>query len=220
MGSKPADDRHPYGHGKIEAVAALIETGLLFVVAVFVAFEAVHRLRSGGHELTSSVIAYVILVASIVVDLVRSRTLRRIAKTTNSQALAADALHFSSDLVSSMLVLLGLIAAQLGFPQGDAIAAIGVALFIGFAGFQLGQRTIDTLIDAVPWGLSERLKHLVRNTSGVASVDGLRVRAVGSDVFTEIALGVARTLSQDRVDTIKGDVRRPSSGSSRTPSSP
>jgi hypothetical protein len=108
ISGKPADDKHHYGHGKIEAVAALIETGLLFVVAVYVGVVAIGRLRTGTSELEPSMVAYAILVISIVVDIVRSRSLLRIAKETKSEALAADALHFGSDLVSSAIVLLGL----------------------------------------------------------------------------------------------------------------
>ena len=206
ISAKPADDKHHYGHGKIEAVAALIETGLLFVVAVYVAMEAFGRLRTGGHELTASPIAYFVLIISIIVDVVRSRSLLRIAQQTKSEALAADALHFSSDLFSSALVLLGLIVANFGYPQGDSLAAIGVAGFISIAGYRLGKRTIDTLMDAVPAGLSEDIKQTSQNVSGVVSVDTVRVRVVGNEIFAELAIGVARTLSLDRVAAIKSDV--------------
>ncbi len=206
IGAKPADDRHPYGHGKVEAVAALIETGLLFVVAAYVAFEAVSRLKEGGHELPVSYLAYGVLILSIVVDTWRSRTLMRIARETKSQALEADALHFSSDLVSSALVLAGLVAAAFGYPQGDLIAAMGVAVFIAIAGWRLGSRTVDTLMDAVPHGLSERVRTITSDVPGVAKVEGVRVRAVGAEVFAEVAIGVARTLPQDRVSSIKADV--------------
>ena len=206
MGAKPADERHPYGHGKVEAVAALIETALLFVVAAYVAIEAISRLRAGAHEVPPSYVAFAVLAASIVVDVVRSRTLMRIARETKSQALEADALHFSSDLVSSALVMAGLAAAAYGYHQGDLLAAIGVAVFIAIAGYRLGSRTIDTLMDAVPKGLPERVGAITAGVAGVAKVEGVRVRAVGPEVFGEVAIGVARTLPLDRVDAIKADV--------------
>ena len=206
ISAAPADDKHPYGHGKVESVAALVETGLLFVVAAYVAVEAVGRLRSGAHDLTPSLIAYGVLAGSIVVDVVRSRSLLKIAAEHKSEALAADALHFSSDLVSSALVLLGLVAAHFGYPQGDALAAIGVSIFIAIAGYRLGRRTIDTLMDAVPAGLSEKIRGIAEGVSGVADVTSVRVRAVGAEIFAEIALGVARTLPLERVTVIKADV--------------
>jgi divalent metal cation (Fe/Co/Zn/Cd) transporter len=164
------------------------------------------RLRTVGHELTSSPIAYFVLIISIIVDVVRSRSLLRIAQQTKSEALAADALHFSSDLFSSALVLLGLIVTNFGYPQGDSLAAIGVAVFISIAGYRLGKRTIDTLMDAVPTGLSDDIRQASQNVSGVVSVDTVRVRSVGNEIFVELAIGVARTLSLDRVATIKFDV--------------
>jgi cation diffusion facilitator family transporter len=206
IGSEPADDNHPYGHGKIEAVAALIETGLLFGVAAYVAIEAVGRLSSGAHPVIASPVAYAVLVTSIVVDLVRSRSLLRIAKETKSDALAADALHFSSDLVSSALVLLGLIAANFGFPQGDTVAAIGVSLFIAIAGYRLGRQTVDTLMDAVPSHLTASIKRIVGDVHGVVDVNSVRVRTVGRDVFSEVTISVARTLSLDRATAIKDAV--------------
>src|SRR4051812_9239539 len=150
---KPADDEHHYGHGKIEAVAALAETGLLMVLAVGVVYEAVRRLTGlAAEHVDASWVAFAVLGVSIVIDLVRWRSLSKIARETRSDALAADALHFSSDLVGSVCVVLGLVATRMGYPEGDAIAALGVALFIGIAGFRLGRRTIDTLVDAAPKG--------------------------------------------------------------------
>ena len=220
ISSKPADDKHHYGHGKIEAVAALIETGLLFVVAAYVSIEAIGRLRHGTHELTPSVVAYVVLGVSILVDIVRSRSLLRIAKETKSEALAADALHFGSDLVSSSLVLAGLAAAQLGYPQGDTFSAIGVAIFIGIAGYRLGKRTIDTLMDAVPEGLSTKIRALAANAGGVVSVDTVRVRATGQEIFADIGIGVARTSLSTGLRPSKGMSRPPFAGNFRMRLSP
>ena len=117
------------------------------------------RSTSAGRSMAFSVV-------SIIVDFVRSRQLRRIAKEEGSDALAADALHFASDLVSSTLVLLGLVAAHYGFERGDALAAFGVAVFIAIAGFRLGRRTIDTLLDAAPRELAPRLRARDRRRAG------------------------------------------------------
>jgi cation diffusion facilitator family transporter len=206
VSAKPADDDHHYGHNKIEAVAALIETGLLFVVAIYVAFEAVGRLWSGTSELEPSRIAYIVLGVALVVDLVRSQSLLRIAKKTGSEALAADALHFTSDLVSTTLVLCGLVAAQYGYPQGDTIAAIGVAVFIVIAGYRLGKRTVNTLMDKVPAGLADTVRQQIIDVSGVVSVDSVKLRPDGNGYLAEIEIGVSRTLALDRVEGIKKGV--------------
>lgn len=206
ISGRPADDTHHYGHGKIEAVAALIETGLLFGVAVYVAVTAFGRISGGDHKVEPSMIAYAVLIGSIIVDIVRSRSLTKIAEETKSEALAADALHFSSDLVSSALVLVGLVLTQFGYPQADALAAIGVALFIGVAGYRLGRRTIDTLMDAVPAGLADRVRAAVENVPGVAKVEAVRLRPNGASYLAEVEVGVARTLPLNRVAQIKARV--------------
>ncbi|MBM3655002.1 MAG: cation transporter, partial [Alphaproteobacteria bacterium] len=179
---KPADEEHHYGHGKYEALAALIETGFLFGLALFVVGEAWRRLQEKNVEIDVGWPVYGVLVVSIVIDYVRSRQLKRIAKAEGSDALAADALHFASDLVSSALVLVGLVAAHYGFERGDALAAFGVAAFIAIAGFRLGRRTIDTLLDAAPRELAPHVRRAIADVPGVIAIDSLRLRTIGPDI--------------------------------------
>ena len=204
--SKPADDEHPYGHGKIEAVAALAETGLLLVLAVVVVAIAIYKLFSGTEIVKPNLLAFAVLLISMVVDLVRWRSLAKIARETRSDALAADALHFSSDLVSSGLVLVGLTASAYGFEQGDALAAIGVALFIAFAGYRLGRRTIDTLVDTAPAGLADQIKDLAQTVSGVVDVETVKLRRAGSEFIGDVGIAVPRTMPLERVATVKAQV--------------
>ena len=203
---KPADDDHHYGHGKIEALAALIETSLLMVLAGVVLYEAYHRLGQEAVSVDASPLAFGVLLVSIVIDLNRWRSLSRIAKETRSEALAADALHFSSDMVSSVLVLIGLAFTAYGFKQADTLAALGVALFIAIAGFKLGRRTIDTLIDTAPDGASQHLREAIERVAGVVKIESLRIRAGGAHLFAEATIGVARTASHDRVARIRNQV--------------
>src|SRR5262245_26291850 len=127
LGDQPPDERHHYGHAKFESVAALAETGLLLATTGWIAYEAVHRLLSGETEIFLTWWAMAIIIASIVIDFFRSRALNRVAKATSSEALAADALNFASDMWSSLAVLLGLAAAWYGYPAADSIAALIVA---------------------------------------------------------------------------------------------
>ena len=200
---KPADAEHHYGHGKYEALAALVETGLLFGLALLVVGEAIRRLQEPYVEIDADWPAYAVLGVSIAIDFLRSRQLAAIAKETRSDALAADALHFSSDLISSILVLIGLIAAQFGFRQGDALAALGVAVFIAVAGYRLGKRTVGTLLDAAPPELAARLEAAILNTPGVIALDSLRLRSVGAEVIGDATIGVARTLRVEQAGRIK-----------------
>src|SRR5437763_4686454 len=121
---KPADEEHHYGHGKIESVSALAETALLFVLSGIVIWEALQRLIGGhGTPIEITFWAFAVIVASILVDFFRARALYRVAAETASEALEADALHFGSDLWSSVAVLVGLVAVAFGYPMADSIAA-------------------------------------------------------------------------------------------------
>ncbi len=207
--AEPADDEHHYGHGKVEAVAALAETGLLMILAAGVLFIAARRLVTHDAEpIDAGWPVFAVLVVSIGVDVVRFTSLRKIANETKSEALAADALHFSSDLMASVCVLLGLTAAAFGFRQGDTLAALAVALFIGTAGWRLGRRTIDTLVDTAPAGLAERMRARIANVPGVVQIESIRLRPVGGVVIGEVSVGVSRSLPLVRVATIKDAIGR------------
>ncbi len=204
---KPADEEHPYGHGKVEAVAALIETGFLFALSAVILAEAALRLTTKPVEINANALAFGVLIVSILVDLSRWFTLSRIARATKSDALAADVLHFTSDIIGSSLALCGLVAARFGYPQGDAVAALAVAVFITIAGYRLGRRTFDTLIDTAPKGLTEDVRAIAQRVRGVTAVNSLRLRSAGAEVIGDIGISVPRTLPLEKVAMIKEAVR-------------
>jgi cation diffusion facilitator family transporter len=206
VSDKPPDTDHPYGHGKIESVAALSETGLLLATGVGIAYEAGRRLITGATAVEVTWWSIATMLASIVVDLGRSRALARIAKQTNSPALEADALHFSSDVLSSGVVLVGLAAVWTGYAFADSLAALGVAFFVVVAAWRLGRRTIDTLIDTAPQGIAERARSIARRTSGVVEVGRVRSRGTGTGVQIDIEVGINRLLSLDRMGEIAREI--------------
>ncbi|HTV27566.1 MAG TPA: cation-efflux pump [Xanthobacteraceae bacterium] len=204
ISDKPADAEHQYGHGKIESVTALAETGLLFLLTAIVVWEALQRLLGAQvHAVEATIAAFVVVVGSIVVDFFRARTLRRVADQTSSEALRADALHFSSDMWSSVAVLIGLCGVAFGYGWADAAAALVVAVFICIAGWRLGRRTIDSLTDTAPEGVSERIASIARQMPGVVNVERVRARPAGPALFVDLGVGVSRTLPLDRVSAIK-----------------
>jgi cation diffusion facilitator family transporter len=207
IADKPADAEHHYGHGKVENLSALAETALLFVLSGVVAWEAVQRLLSGhGHVVEATAAAFAITLASIAIDFLRARVLSRLAATTSSPALEADALHFSSDMWSSAAVLAGLTGIRFGYDWADSAAALVVALFVCLAGWRLVRRTIDTLTDTAPEGVAERISAAARRIRNVVSVERVRARQVGAKVFGEIEVGASRTLPLDRVESLKSDI--------------
>ena len=201
VSGKPADAEHQYGHGKVESVAALAETALLFLLAAGVvlgggaaacsASGPCGRSDGGGlrhhrrHRSSSIFFAHA--------------RCSRVAGKTSSQALEADALHFSSDMWSSIAVLIGLGGVALGYSWADAAAALVVAVFICIAGWRLGRRTIDTLTDTAPAGVSERVAAIARHVPGVVAVERVRARPAGAVLFVDLAVGVSRTLPLERV---------------------
>jgi cation diffusion facilitator family transporter len=203
---KPADEQHHFGHGKVESLAALIQTAFLFLLSGAIAYEGIRRLSTGQSDVRPSWAAVAVLVGAIAVDAWRWWSLKRVAGETGSDALEADALHFSSDLVNSILVLAALGASALGYPEADALVAIGVSGFIAFAGFRLAQRTVNTLLDTAPKGLAEQVRARAERVPGVVSVERVRVRPAGGHVIGEVLVRVSRTLPLERVAEIKAKV--------------
>jgi cation diffusion facilitator family transporter len=204
VSGKPADEEHHYGHGKVESVTALAETALLFLLSGVVIWEAGHRLFGGAHHAVEATLwAFAVIAVSIVVDFFRARLLYRVATETSSEALEADALHFGSDMWSSIAVLMGLGAVALGYPWADSAAAVVVAVFICIAGWRLGRRTIDTLTDTAPTGAAEKVRAIATRIPGVVEIDRVRVRPAGDVMFVDLDIAVSRTLPLERVATIK-----------------
>ncbi|HWI11614.1 MAG TPA: cation-efflux pump, partial [Burkholderiaceae bacterium] len=203
VSDRPADEEHHYGHGKLESLSALGVIALLYVLAGGILVESVSRLREGAPPPTLSAIPFVVLVIDIAVNFWRARALHRAARDTRSQALAADALHFASDVLGSIAVIFGLALSGLGYAWGDSAAAIGVAIMISVLGLRLGRSTVETLVDRAPEGVSEKAIEAIKAVPGVIDVERLRVRMVGPTYFIDAIVQVPRTFPIDRVDAIK-----------------
>ncbi len=204
VSDRPPDEDHPYGHAKVESVSALAETALLFLTSAWIVYEAVERLLAEHVVVESTWWAAGVIVLAIVIDFLRARALDAVARATKSQALEADALHFSSDMLSSAVVLAGLGLVHIGWPQGDAVAALGVAGFVCIAGWRLGKRTIDVLIDTAPAGIADRIRRLAEAMPAIVDVDRVRVRSTGPNLFVDLEVAVSRGHSLERVSEIKG----------------
>jgi len=192
--ARPADKTHLYGHGKIENISALVETLLLLVTCFWIISEAIRRLvyHSAGVEVNFW--SFFVIILSIIVDVSRSRALSRVARKYRSRALEADALHFSTDVWSSGVVLLGLVLTLLKIPVADSIAALVVAILVIGVSLSLGKRTIDDLLDRAPAGVEEQVKRIASTIDGVHDVGNVRVRSSGSKLFVDLTLLLKRTL--------------------------
>jgi cation diffusion facilitator family transporter len=203
VSDKPADKEHNYGHGKVENLSALIETLLLLVTCVWIIYEAIHRLVSGQTVIEVSVWSYVVVISSIIIDFTRSRALSRVAKKHNSQALEADALHFSTDIWSSTVVLFGLIAYQfLGWGVADSVAALFVAVIVLYVSYQLGKKSIDVLLDKSPVIATQFVREILKSYPQVLKYHGLKARSAGADTFIKINIHFDPELSLHEVHEV------------------
>lgn len=190
LSDRPADKDHHFGHGKIENLSALIESLLLLITCVWIIYEAVSRLSSGETHIQVTIWSYIVVISSILIDISRSRALMRVAKKHNSQALEADALHFSTDILSSSVVLLGLICSNFGFFMADSIAALIVAFIVIYISYKLGMRAINVLLDRVPEETYQKIKTILDDFAAIEYYHDLKVRAAGAEIFAELNIHV------------------------------
>ncbi|MBZ5511482.1 MAG: cation-efflux pump [Acidobacteriia bacterium] len=202
VSDKPADAEHQYGHGKIENFSAFIETGLLLLTCVWIVYEATKRLFYHHVHIKPSVAAFLVMFISIVVDVWRSRRLKKIADKWDSQALHADALHFSTDVWSSTVVIAGLTLVMAGerwnvpwLQSADPIAALMVAGVVVYVSWRLARQTIDALLDAAPAGVRGQIIGAVSGVEGVLEVDRARIRRAGNRYFADLDIGMHRNVT-------------------------
>lgn len=202
--ARPADADHPYGHGKYENLSALFETVLLLVTCLWIIYEAVRRLFFHPVAVEATVWSFAVIILSIVIDVSRSRVLMKAAKKYHSAALEADALHFSTDVWSSSVVLFGLLLVFLAkyfsspwLVKADALAALAVAGIVVWVSVRLGRKTINDLLDAVPADLVERARAAALAVPGVEGVARVRMRKTGGEWFSDIAIQVGSQLTTE-----------------------
>jgi len=191
--AQPPDAEHMYGHEKVESLSSLGETALLFITCAWIVYEAISRLLYGA-EVDLGIEAVLVMVLSMVIDYTRSRALMRTAKKYKSQALEADAIHFSTDLISSAVVITGILLTMAGFKSFDSLAAIGVAIVTAVIGYRLFRRSVHTLMDGAPAGLSDTIADEIMAVPGIHKVDRVRVRESGAITFVEATVFIDQVL--------------------------
>lgn len=214
VSDKPADADHQYGHGKFENFSAFLETGMLLLTCAWIIYESVRRMFFHSVEIEPSVAAILVMFLSIAIDLWRSRALGRIATKYDSQALEADALHFSTDVWSSGVVIIGLVLVWLGrtyhvvwLRQADPIAALFVAGVVISVSWRLARRTIDALLDAAPSGVRNQILDRIGTVHGVLEVERVRFRKAGNHYFADVSVGLERNFTFQRSEQISDAVR-------------
>ncbi len=203
---KPADQEHQFGHGKIENYSAFVETFLLVVTCVWIIYEAVKRLITGRTEIEVTLWSFAVIIISIIIDVTRSRALLKVAKKHDSQALEADAIHFSTDVWSSSVVLIGLAGAAFHFYYADPVAALVVALIVLTVSYRLGKRSFNALVDRAPLGLNDEISGIVSEISEVKKFHDIKVRESGPYKFVELNIHVDKNMTIDQAHSISHKV--------------
>jgi cation diffusion facilitator family transporter len=206
ISDRPADKKHHFGHGKIENFSALLETLLLVITCIWIIYEAINRLVSGNVHLEVTFWSYFVVISSILVDVTRSRALYKVARKYNSQALEADALHFSTDIWSSAVVLVGLICANFGLFAVDSLAALGVALIVLSVSYRLGKKAINVLLDRSPVTLSDEISSMIQLIPEVSHFHDLKVRVAGADTFVNVTIHIDPALNMTEAHAVSHKV--------------
>ena len=215
VSDQPADERHPYGHGKFENFSAFVETGLLALTALYIIYEAFDRLFFRTVHIQPSLTAIVVLLGALSIDLTRARALEKAARKYSSEALEADALHFSTDVWSTTVVIVGIGLVWAGetwdlpwLVYADALAGLAVAAVVLWVGSQLGRRTLDALLDAAPKGLQQQIALALERMEGVLDVVRVRVRRAGNRHFVDATVSVPRSASLEQVHLLSDAIEK------------
>ena len=197
ISGKASDKDHPYGHERMECVAAIVLATVLAGTGVGIGYAAVKTLLDG--EYASEIPGMLALIAAVVSILVKEAMFwytRYYAKKIDSSAVMADAWHHRSDALSSVGALIGIGGARLGFPIMEPIASIVICVFIEKAAFDIFKDAIDKMVDkACDEQTEEALRNCALNTKGVERVDLLKTRIFGNKVYVEMEIGADENLS-------------------------
>ena len=190
LGSRPADESHPFGHRRAENLSALAEASILLGGGVIVVIEAVQRLIGNGSSLSARWYVFAVIGLAIVVNVSRALIARRSALKYGSAALRSNSFHFASDVGGSVAVLVGLIVVRAGFHNGDAIAALIVAGFIFTAAGRLIFENGQILMDSAPADAQAAARDAIASLSPGIELDRLRLRESGGRVFADVVVAI------------------------------
>jgi cation diffusion facilitator family transporter len=201
VADRPADATHHYGHGNVENLSAFLEAGLLLLTALWIIYQALRHIifPEEGH-VDASIWAFLVMIIAVVVDYTCSRALQRVARRLGSQALEADALHFNTDIWSSLVVIVGLFIVRLSqsFPLpswaglADSFAALGVSGIVIWVSLQLIRETIDALLDRAPEEFATQIRDAIHDVEEITEVRRVRVWRAGNKLFADVVIAVPR----------------------------
>jgi cation diffusion facilitator family transporter len=204
---RPPDRDHQYGHGKAEHLAALGESAFLMLVSLFVGYASLRRLiDGGGHDIEVTWWAFAVLAVVIAVDASRTTISYRASQRYKSAALAANALHFASDLAGSFAVLIGLVFVSAGEEWADSVAALFVAVLVVLAALRLARQSVDVLMDRSGDDADERIREALSELDQQGELRRVRVRHAAGRHFVDIVVGVPLDAGVSQAHAVADDI--------------
>ena len=193
ISDREADEKHPYGHERMECVASMLLAIVLAVTGVGIGYGALKKITGGNYEnlQVPGMMALLAAVVSIAVKEWMYWYTRAAAKNVNSGALMADAWHHRSDALSSIGAFVGIFGARMGFPVMDPLAGFVICLFILKAAFDIFKDSIDKMVDrACPPETEEKMREIILAQEGVLKLDDLKSRLFGAKVYVDVEISV------------------------------
>lgn len=207
ISTRPADKDHTYGHGKYENLSAFLETIIISALCFFIIYKSIQRIIYRNFELRLNWYVFLILVISIILNIIRVFYIGRVARKYNSYAFKAEFLNYAADIISSIVVIIGLLAANTGFYLADPIASIIVSVIVLIFCLRLLISTVRNLMDYIPKEVTDNVSKILRDMSEIRSINKIKIHEVGNIKFINLEICLKNNLYLSQVEIIKNKIK-------------
>ena len=205
---KPSDKEHPFGHGRMESVAALVVSVLLFMAGVELVEKSIHAIIK-PHSSTVPTGVILVILATIVIKELMARFAYQLGEIIDSQALKADALHHRSDVIATALVVVALIATRFGYHNIDGIMGVGVSLIIFYSAFSIAKEAVNPLLGEAPSKEAiKEIENLAKAHEGVLGVHDIIFHKYGQTSVISLHIEVSDKDSAFRLHSLSEEVEQ------------
>ncbi|MFH1127209.1 MAG: cation diffusion facilitator family transporter [archaeon] len=207
--SQPADETHHYGHERFENISSLLQSLLITLTSIIIIYEAYGKLTDSTHVVKESFIGIAVMAVTLIIDIRISRYLHGKSTETGSPALEADAYHFTTDILSTVAVIIGLAATALGYPIADVLSAIFVALIMLYISLNLGKKATFVMLDRAPDRKTiEKIDAIIKASRKVKSHHSLRARTAGNKLFVDVSVHLCDSLTLEEAHRISDGLEK------------
>lgn len=207
--SEPADRTHHYGHERFENISSLFQSVLITVTSLLIIYEAYGKLLESNHVVNESFIGITVMLIALIADIKIASYMHRKSAETGSPALEADAYHFTTDILSTTAVIIGLVATEAGYPIADILSAIFVALVMLYISAKLGKKAISVMIDQAPDEETiNKIKSIISKCPKVKRYHSLRARVAGCKLFLDVSVHLDDNISLEKAHKISDGLEK------------